>query len=61
MGGFNTLISGLLAGVADPLTDSLQVSVTHYAWTSRSVDDYNKPTWGPGTIRKAIEIGRAHV
>ena len=54
MGGFNTLISSLLSGVADPLTDSLQVSVDHYAFADVSYDAYNKPTWGSPTSRKAV-------
>ncbi len=52
--GFNTLIAGLLSGVADPLTDSLQVSVDHYAFADRTLDNYNKPTPGSATSRKAI-------
>lgn len=54
MGGFNTLISGLLASVADPLTVSLQVAVSHYAWSDRTEDDFNKPTWGSPTSRQAV-------
>ncbi len=54
MGGFNTLISGLLSGVADPLTASLQTTVQHYRHAERSVDDYNKPTPGAPVLRKAI-------
>lgn len=54
MGGFNTLISNLLAGVADPLTASLQATVTHYLFANKTVDDFNKPSWGAGTARQAI-------
>jgi hypothetical protein len=52
--GFNTLISGLLAGVADPLTDSLQEAVDHYAFADQTTDDYNKPTPGSATSRKCV-------
>lgn len=52
--GFNTLIANLLSGVADPLLDSLQDTVDHYLFSERSVDDYNKPTWGDATSRKAV-------
>lgn len=54
MGGFNSLISGLLSSVADPLTASLQTTVTHYAYSDYTEDDYNKPTPGAGTSRQAI-------
>lgn len=52
--GFNTLISGLLAGVADPLTSSLQVEIYHYAFADRTEDDYNKPDWASPILRNAI-------
>jgi len=52
--GFNLLISSLLTGVADPLTSSLQVEVAHYRWADRTVDIYNKPTWGAPIPRRGI-------
>ncbi len=33
---FNTVISGLLKRVVDPVTKSLQVSVTHKMWVSQT-------------------------
>jgi len=54
MGGFNTLITGLLKNVADPLTSSLQVEVAHYRYADRTIDDYNKPTPGAPIARMGI-------
>lgn len=56
MGGFNTLISSILATVADPLTDSLQETVSHYAYADATVDSYNKTDWSgvTPTSRKGI-------
>ncbi len=52
--GFNTLVSSLLSNVADPLTGSFQIAISHYAFANRTIDDYNKPNWGSATSRKAI-------
>lgn len=40
--------------VADSVTATLQVTVTHYVFTEASVDAYGKITWGTGHGRKAI-------
>ena len=55
MAGFADLVRSLVQ-VADQLTDSLQASVTHYAWASATKDAYGKVTWGAGTARKCVVL-----
>ena len=53
MAGFADLVRSLVA-VADGLTDSLQVAVTHYSYASATKDATQKVTWGSGVSRKAL-------
>ncbi len=52
--GFNTLVSSLLSSVVDPLTASFQVSINHFPYSARTLDDYSKPTEGSAVPRMAI-------
>lgn len=52
MGGFSDLIRDFTA-LADNLTQSIQVDVTHYMWLG-TYDSHGKPELGAGVLRKAL-------
>lgn len=50
--GFDSLIRGLVSGVADPLTKSLQATIVHHAWVGS--DGFSSQHESAGTSRKAL-------
>jgi len=49
--GLDSIIRNSVS-IADSVTKSLQVNVSHYAWTGSGI--YGEPTYGPEIVRPAV-------